>query len=179
MGIESYSTLVLFQNVTTMTNNGNWKIVGKSKYYTNKLTDILKSMQMENTYDNDWIYDKSIEIKIYEEDNCIQGIEIRGCFSYLEEGIENCYTIIKNIKKVINQLNIYILNEKVCIENKYELESLICEKYKGKIEIFKKQYNNIRLKVTCGEFYYEIYENRKWHRKLYKRIKNIFYKKDV
>lgn len=179
MGIESYNILILFQDVDIITNNGSWKLLGKSKYYISEITDILKSMQLENTYNNEWVYDKSIEIKIYEEDNYIQGVEIRGCFSYLEEGIVNCYIIIENINEVINQLSIYILNEKVWIENKDDLYNCICTKYKEKIEIFKKQYNNIKLKVTCGEFYYEIYKKKKWYRGLYKKIKDIFYKEDI
>lgn len=172
MGIESYNILVLFEDVTITTSSGSWKLLGKGKCYTSKLTDILKSMQMENSYDNEWIYDKSIELKIYDEESYIQGVEIRGCFSYLEEGIVNCYRIIKNINEVINPLSIFILNEKVCFETKDELYNFICTKYKEKIEIFKKQYNNITLKLTCSEFYTEVYKEKKWYKLLYKKIRN-------
>lgn len=170
MGMESYSILLTAREVQIIQQGSCWGLEGKSNYYSNDLNKILKEMNMENTDDEEWVFDRCLELRIHSKDNYLQGIEMRGCLSYLEEGILSCYEIIKQIDKRTVPLDIYILNERVKITNFTELYQAICEAYKGKICIFKKRYKDIKLKITCKEFYKEIEKRKRWYYRLFSKI---------
>lgn len=53
----------------------------------------------------------------------------------------------------------------------YHIKETICNMYSEKIEIFKKQYGCVELKVTSGNFYYEIRRRKKWYYKIFTFLK--------
>lgn len=53
------------------------------------------------------------------------------------------------------------------IENENDLYETICYMYSEKIKIFKKQYGDVKLKVTSGNFYREIRWRKKWYYKIF------------
>ena len=78
MGIESYTIMILFQGVEIYNNNNYWNIVGKSNYITREIVREIEKMSIENLYKNEFLFENIIEIKIYEEEEYIQGIEMRS-----------------------------------------------------------------------------------------------------
>lgn len=171
MGIESYSILVISKNVQVIKKQGCWKLEGKSHCCMKDLDKILGDMGMENSYNNRrWVFDNYLEIHTFSENAYAQAIEIKGCLSWLKEGIPKCYEIIKNIDAEIMPVDIYILDEHISILNAIELYEAIDTIYKDKITIFKKQYGEISLKTNCEEFYGKMKKISKWYYKLYRRI---------
>lgn len=170
MGMESYDILVMAKNIKIIKRDNCWNLEGESEYHIRKLDKVLSNMKMEKINDSEWEFDKCLELKILSKNGYLQGIEIRGCISYLEEGIASCYDIIRNINQQVMSMDIYILNEKIKVKNVTELYQYICDRYQEKIDIFNKQYNNLRLKVTCGKFYNEMQRRNKWYYKFYKKL---------
>lgn len=174
MGIESYTIMILFQGVEIYNNNNYWNIVGKSNYITREIVREIEKMSIENLYKNEFLFENIIEIKIYEEEEYIQGIEMRGCLSCMESGIKSCYKFINELKSLGTEYSIWILNKKTKIENEKQLYNEINSSYYLKIESFKKQYENINLKTNCSEFYNKIYKRNKWYMKIYRNFIKIF-----
>lgn len=170
MGMEGYSILLTAREVQIIHRGSCWRLEGKSNYYSNDLNKILKEMNMDNTDDEEWVFDRCLELRIHSKDNYLQGIEMRGCLSHLEEGIRSCYEIIKQIDKKVVPVDIYILNERVKIASFTELYQVICEGYKDKIDIFKERYKDIKLKVTCKEFYKEVEKRNRWYYRVFSKM---------
>ena len=76
------------------------------------------------------------------------------------------------MRKDIVPLNIFVLNELINIENENDLYETICYMYSEKINIFKKQYGDIELKVTSGNFYQEIRRRKKWYYKIFSLVRS-------
>ena len=72
----------------------------------------------------------------------------------------------------IKKLNIFVLNQEVKVENFNALYEVVCFMYSEKIRIFKKQYGNIELKVTSGNFYDEIRKRKRWYYKIFSLVRN-------
>ncbi len=59
-------------------------------------------------------------------------------------------------------LKIYVLNQEIEVKNSEELYEVVSEKYKEKIEIFKKSYGDIEVKATGSEFRKIINKQNNW-----------------
>lgn len=165
MGMESFNIMALAEEVKIVNDKEYWSLEGKSKFQSSVIDSIIKEFGAirYNTYD--WILDDCIEIKEYVKEGGFQGIEIRGCLAYLKEGVDLCYELINYMNKQVS-LDVYIYNEKVEVKDSEQLYAYILQLYKGKIEIFIRQYGDIKLKVTSGNFYKEIKKRSSWSYKL-------------
>lgn len=164
MGVESFNIMALAEEVSIVRKKEYRFINGSSNvYYKNFELELEK---LTNKKDYFWILDECIEIIGYHSNGFFQGMELRGCFSYLDKGIDSCFELIETISKKIIPLKVYILNQKVKVENAKQLDEWIRQLYNEKITIFQKYYGNIQFKVTCSEFYKEIKKRSKWYYKI-------------
>lgn len=171
MGVESFNIMALVEQAS---------IVREKEYYFINGSSIVpyKNFELEleklaNKKDYFWILDECIEIIGYHSNEFFQGMEIRGCFSYLDKGIDLCFELIDTISKKVIPLKVYILNQEVEVENAGQLDEWIRLLYKDKITVFQKYYGNIQFKVTCSEFYKGIKKRNKWST-INKFLKNLF-----
>ncbi len=136
MGMESFNIMALADEVYIIRKNQYRYINGNS----NILYKNFKLDQLSNITRNDfkWVLDNCIEIIGYHSNGFFQGIELRGCFAYLDEGIDLCFQLINSISKKIVPLKIYILNQEVKAENAKQLDEFIRSMYNDKITIFQK-----------------------------------------
>lgn len=167
MGMESYSITLLPSNVNIVRKSDYWHIEGCSGLPIRDFELALDKIGAERTGDAIWIINNCIELMQFSNNDFFQGLEVKGCLSYLEGGIDLCYDLIKLLNDNILKTNVFVLNQMVEIENAQDLYNIVKSMYKDKITIFNRQYDNIELKVTCGEFYKEIEKKRKWYYKIF------------
>lgn len=169
MGMESFSIIALPYQVNIVKEEEYWYLKGSSEILSKEFESQLKSIGAikYNSNDDEWILDDCIEMKEYKYNDFFQGLEIKGCLSYLRQGAELCYELLKKLDDKIVPLKVFILHEKVEFKDSEELYFHLNEKYNDKIRIFQKQYNSIELKVTCGNFYKEIEKRKKWYYKIF------------
>lgn len=167
MGMESYSITLLPSDVNIIRKNDYWYLEGCSELLIQDFELLFNKIGAERRGDVIWVMNNCIELIQFSNNKFFQGLEVRGCLSYLEEGIGLCYDLIKFLNDNILKMNIYILNQKVEIETAQDLYNIINNMYKDKITIFNRQYGNIELKITSGEFYKEIKKRRKWYYKIF------------
>lgn len=170
MGLESYNILLLSENVSSIREKEYWKLCGASDISVNIIHEELDKLCSRKDQYPDYVLDGCIEIRMYEDKMLFQGLELKGCLSYLKGGAEECYQLYKLLNNKV-ALNIFILNEKIEINNSNDLYDTLCSMYSEKLKIFRKQYENIELKATCGDFYKEIKRRRRWYNKLLYHMK--------
>ncbi|MDY4077768.1 MAG: hypothetical protein SOY42_03115 [Clostridium sp.] len=166
MGMESFNIMMLPENISISRNNDYWKLCGKTEIKLDVIEDDLVNMCIVTDKNNEYIFKQCIDIKVYETNKLFQGFEFRGCLSCLEEGVKACYDFYECWKEKI-PLKIYVLNEEIKAKNCNDLYEVICYMYSEKIKIFKRQYGNIELKVTSGNFYNEIKKRKRWYYKIF------------
>ena len=169
--MESYSITVLVKGVSIEYEDSYQKLIGSSEIDIWDTKEKLSSIGIQYIQDVKWIFDDYLEMYIYEKNEKLQGIEIKGCISWIKEGVKDCFQIVNRFKEWYGELEIYILGKKVWCHSEEELDKYVQEVYKNKIELFNRQYNDIKLKVTCGNFYKEIDIRNKWYYKLFHRSK--------
>ena len=166
MGMESFNIMMLPENVSIVRDNEWWNLQGTAQVKVNIIRNQLSNICNIDNGNNEYIYNDCIDIKVYDNEQCFQGFELRGCLSYLEKGIEYCFNFYEYWKDKI-PLKIYILNKPIDVQDSKDLYKIICDMYSEKINIFRKQYGNIEIKVTSGKFYNEIKKRSKWYYKLF------------
>ncbi len=166
MGMESFNIMALADEVYIIRKNQYRYINGTSNIHYKNFKLELDQLSNITRDDFKWVLDNCIEILGYHSNGFFQGIELRGCFAYLDESIDLCFKLIDIISKKIVPLKIYILNQEVKAENSKQLREFIRNMYNDKITIFQKQYGHVQFKVTCGEFYKEIKKRNKWYYKI-------------
>lgn len=171
MGMESYNIIVLLNGVSIKYEDCYQKLIGKSVVKLLEIEARLRDIGVQHIQDLKWIYDDYLELFIYQGDGYFQGIEIKGCLSWLNGGVNDSFKIINDLKEWYDKVEIYILGQKVEISREEEFYKNLYELYNEKIKLFNKQFNNIKLKATCGEFYKEINRQSKWYYKLFNRNK--------
>lgn len=167
MGMESFSIIALPDGVDIIRDKEYRHLKGNSNIFFKDFE--LELGKLENIVrrgECGWVLDDCIEIIVYNSNGFFQGIELKGCLSYLDDGVDLGYDFIEIIRKKIVSLKIYIFNREVEVGNSKQLCKLIKEMYSDKIAIFQKQYNDVKLKATCGEFYREMKNRKKWYYKL-------------
>ena len=170
MGLESYNILLLPENVSIIRENEYWKLCGASDISVNIIHEELDKLCSRKNQYPDYVLDGCIEIRVYEDKMLFQGLELRGCLSHLKGGAEECYQLYQLLNGKV-PLDLFILNEKIEINNSNDLYDALCNMYSDKLKIFRKQYENIELKATCGDFYKEIKRRRRWYNKLLYHMK--------
>ena len=171
MGMESYSITVLSKQVSIKYERSFQKLVGSSLY---EVLDVEKKMRecgIQYIQNGKWIYNDCLELFIYQQNGKFQGIEIKGCLSWLSEGVKDCFSLINNFQRCYGEFDIYILGQKVLCTSEEVLGQYVYNAYIQKIELFIRQYGNISLKVTCGNFYREMDRQNKWYYKLIHKLK--------
>lgn len=171
MGMESYNILILPENVSIIRDNEYWRLLGASDVNIDIIYDRLAKLCGRSNQWHEYVFDQCIDVKVYEENMQFQGFELRGCLSYLKGGSEECYNFYKLLGSEID-LNVFIMHKKINIKNSDDLYNAICIMYSKQIEIFRKQYGNIELKVTSGGFYQEMERRGRWYNKIFYFIKN-------
>lgn len=171
MGMESYNVTILPENVSIIRDNEYWILCGASDINIDIIHDRLARLCGRNNQCHEYVFNECIDVKVYEDNMQFQGLELRGCLSYLKGGSEECYNFYKLLGSELD-LNIFIMNKKINIKNSDDLYNAICIMYSEKIEIFRKQYGNIELKMTSGGFYQEMKRRRRWYNKIFYFIKN-------
>lgn len=164
--MESFSIMALADEVSIMRKKEYRYINGSSNVPYKDFELELKKMSNVRKDGYIWLLDGYLEIIGYNFNGFFQGIELKGCLSYLNGGIDLCFEFIKIINNKITPLKIYILNQEVEIESSNQLCEFTKHMYNDKITIFQKQYGNVQLKVTCGEFYKEMKKRSKWYYKM-------------
>lgn len=170
MGMESFQIIVLPEGVEIYRENGYWYLNGSSNIRMKEFEKKLKQVGAVNDKNMDWIYDDCIEIRVEEENGSFQGLEIRGCFSWIRAGVDACFQLMQDLKKEI-PFEIFIMYQKVEGKNAEELYRILTERYQKKIENFYRQFPHMELKVTCSEFYKEIDRQNRWYYKILKSWK--------
>lgn len=171
MGLESYNIMILPKNVSIIRDNEYWRLCGTSEVRLNVIEDNMMKICRRTGKNAEYVLNKCLDIKLYEDKLFFQGFEIRGCLSYLKGGIEECYNFYEFWKDKI-PLNIFVLNQLVKVESVNDLYEVICYMYSEKIKIFKNQYGDIELKVTSGNFYHKIKKRNKWYYKIFSLTRN-------
>ena len=171
MGMESYNIMILPENVNIVREKEYWKLCGTTEIFVSVIENELKKLCINSSKNNEYILNQCGDIKMYKDKMLFQGFELRGCFSYLEGGVKICYEFYEFWKDIV-PLNIFVLNELINIENENDLYETICYMYSEKINIFKKQYGDIELKVTSGNFYQEIRRRKKWYYKIFSLVRS-------
>lgn len=168
--MESYNIMILPKQISIIRDNEYWRLSGETKIYLNAIEEGLTKLCDKGGNNGEYLFSKCIDVKLYKDKMFFRGFELRGCLSYLSGGIEACYDFYRFWSDII-PLDIYIFNEKVEVESANDLYESICCKYSKKIEIFKKQYGDIELRVTSGNFYHEIKKQNKWYYKIFSILK--------
>lgn len=171
MGMESYSITVLAKQVSIEYEKSYQKLAGSSLY---KVLNVEKKMRDEGIQyiqSGKWIYNDCLELFIYQQNGKFQGIEIKGCLSWLNEGVKDCFNLVNTFQKWYGEFDIYILGQKVLCTSEEVLCQYVYNAYTEKIELFNRQYGNIKLKATCGKFYKEMDKQSKWYYKLFHKLK--------
>lgn len=171
MGMESYNVTALAKGVSYEFEDSYQKLIGSSEIDIFEVKDKLRSIGIQFIQDGRWIFEDYLELYIYEKNGKFQGMEIKGCISWIKEGVQDSFQIINKCKDWFGELEIYILGEKVPCHSEEEFDKYVQERYKNKIDLFNRQYNNIKLKVTCGNFYKEMNKRNRWYYKLFHRSK--------
>lgn len=170
MGMESYSITVLVKGISIAYENSFQKLIGISEVEIGEVEERLKKKGGQYVKDTRWTYNDNLELFIYQQNGKFQGLEIKGCLSWLDEGVKDCFQIINNFEEWYGTFDIYVLGAKVWCGNAEALYKYIYDVYYEKIQLFNKQYNNIKLKATCGKFYKEVKRKNKWYYKLFHKI---------
>jgi len=93
-----------------------------------------------------------IDVFVIEKNNIFQGIEIKGCLSYFEKGIEMCFDLYQKINNCI-PVYIVISNRQEQIKERKDFLECMYSEYKEKLEFFQKQYGERELYLSIREFY--------------------------
>ena len=169
--MESFNITGLVQGVLIEYENNYQKLIGSSEIDILDIKEKFKSLGMQYIQENKWIFDDYLEVYVYEKEGKFQGIEIKGCISWMKEGVKDSFQIVNKCKEWYGELDIYILGKKIWCDSKDGLDKYVQEAYKNKINLFNRQYGNVKLKVTCSNFYKEINRQNKWYYKLFYRFK--------
>ena len=173
MGMESYNILMLPENVNIIRDDECWRLQGTSDINIDIILDRLTKLCGRSKQRHEYVFNQCIYVKVCEDNMQFQGFELRGCLSYLKGGSEECYNFYKLLGSELD-LNIFIMHKKINIKNSDDLYNAIRIMYSEKIDIFRKQYGNIELKMTSGGFYQEMERRGKWYNKIF-----YFMKKQV
>ena len=165
MGMESYNIMLLPKNINIKREDAYWKLCGTTDILLNAIEDDLEKLCIKVNKNKEYVFAQCIDVKLHGDKIFFQGFELRGCLSYLA-GVEACYNFYEFWKNKI-PLNIFILNQIVNVESSNDLYETICYMYSEKIKLFNKQYGDIELKVTSGNFYREIKKRKRWYNKLF------------
>ena len=171
MGMESYSIMIVPKEVSLVCEEGYQKIIGRSEIDIVDVEEKLKSKVGQFVMNGRFIYDECLELFLYQQEGKLQALELKGCLSWLKEGVKNSFQLISYLQDEYGELDTYVLNKKIEYEKESELHQEICIAYNDKIAIFEKQYGNIELKATCGNFYKEVVKHTKWYYKILKGFK--------
>ena len=171
MGMESYQITVLVKGVLIEYEDSYQKLIGSSEIDVSDVREKLRNIGAKRIQDIKWIFDDYLELYIYERNGKFQGIEIKGCISWIREGVKDSFQIINICKEWYGELDIYVLGEKIGCHSEEELGEFVQKVYEDKINFFNRQYNDIKLKVTCGNFYKEMERRSRWYYKLLFRVK--------
>lgn len=166
MGMESFNIMILPENVNIIRDREYWRLCGTTEIAIESVENELKEMCNMQRKDKEYVMDECIDIKLYENEQYFQGFELRGCLSYIRGGIEDCYNFYEYWKDKI-PLKICILNQVVEVRDASELYQTLCNMYSKKIQIFKRQYDDIELKTTSSSFYTKIKKRKRWYYKLF------------
>lgn len=170
MGIESFNIMILPKNVNIIRDGEYWRLCGTTEIAIESVENELKEMyNIRRKKREEYVMDECIDVKLYENEQCFQGFELRGCLSYLRGGIEVCYNFYEYWKDKI-PMKVCILNQVVQVIDVSELYQTLCNMYSQKIKIFKKQYGDIELKTTSGSFYIEIKKRKRWYYRLFSNM---------
>lgn len=172
--MESYSLTILAPHIVIRKNKDYWEIEGESHILTEQVNNYFKTLDLMKNKDGVWEYDNIVEMHIMSKNKFFQGIEIKGCLGYFEEGMKICFDFINRFSENIIDVNVYVLNEPISKETLYMFYEETKAKYQEKIMIFKKQYGDINIKATCGQFYQKVFKRDKWYYKLFDSIKRVF-----
>lgn len=169
MGMESFSVLAISKDVENIKENGIWGLRGRSVIAISNIDIQLERMGAVLISKRRWLFDNCIEITEYEDGGFFQGIEFKGCLSWLNEGVEIVFKFLQSLLEILSDLDVFVLGQKAQAKTSKELYAVLVERYKDKITIFERQYGKIQLKATCGAFYKEMEKREKWYYKLFHR----------
>ena len=172
MGMESYNIMLLANSVSIVKNHEYCEIRCHSNLPKFKIKKLLVELCDCGINENEYIYREIVDVKVYFENNYFQGIEMRGCLSCVQEGIERCYELYNYIKMII-PLNFYVLNQMVDIKNEGQLYDTICNYYSEKINLFQKQYGDEELIASTRTFYKILKKRKRWYYKIIHSILHL------
>ena len=167
MGMESFHILLLPQEVSIVTEQGCWRLEGKSGAPQDVFEEKLERMGAVKRGEAEWELEHCVEMRIWQCGGFCQGLEMRGCLACIRQASDLCYEVIKSLEEGRDALRVYILNEETKADSAEALYEHICGRYHDKIAQFCRCFPNISFKVTCGEFYREIKRRESWFYKIY------------
>lgn len=150
MGMESYSIILVSNQVDFKIENSFWKLQGNSDIMITEIVRFLETLckKTEGTF----VYNKIIDVFVIGENEFFQGLEIKGCLSCFNKGLEEIFDLYEKIN-IAFPVNIVISNQKEKInEKKFFIERMYSE-YEDKFDFFQKQYGKKELIVSIKDFY--------------------------
>ena len=165
MGMESYNVLILPENVSIIRDDKYWRLGGTSEIDIHVINDELTKLCNKGNRHNEYVLNKCIDIKVYEDKAMFQGFELRGCLSFLKGGTQECFDFYKFWNGKL-PLKLFIMNKMIDIESSIDLYNAIYDMYSDKIDIFRKQYGNIEWRISSSNFYSEMKKRKKWYNKM-------------
>ena len=165
MGMESYNMLFLHENTRIVHEQQcDWKLSGTGNIPVSQIQGLLTET-CRQIAEEEWRFDECIDLLIFEEDGWFQGLELRGCLSYFDKGVEQCYACYELWSKTI-PLQIYLMHQPVQVADCKEFHNVVAEAYAEKIKWFQQQYGDIEWKVTSDDAFYREARRRQslWYR---------------
>ena len=167
MGMESFNIMLLSENVSIVKGKEYWSLGGKSHLLLEEIEEQLGKNGAMKSGNSEWILEDCLEIKEYTEGIFFQGMEVRGCLSCMQYGVNLCYHLLKVLCNEGIVLKVYIFNQEIQVEDAQQLYQTVKMMYRDKIQIFEKYYGKSEIKVTCSNFYHEVEKRNKWYYKLW------------
>lgn len=150
MGIESYSFLLLANQVEVKIENTYCKLKGVSQITVKEIEKYLGILCKKKK--NIYLFKKILDVYILESNGHFQGIEVKGCLSCFSKGIEESFNFYQLINEAI-PVDICITENKEKFNNFSEFKERMLSENIDKINIFQKQYGNKEFNISSRDFY--------------------------
>ncbi len=167
MGMNSYTIDLMPKGVHIGNVNGISAYKGNSGIPLYKVVGFVKSLnEFEEKAYNFWIYDKSINIMIHEENGDFYAITFESCLSNVEVGVKDILGLVKLFCSGVADMDIYVKGKKFAGDDPTRLLNTVEKAYKDKIKKFRDKYGQTKFRGTEAEFEKEMKRQNRWYRVL-------------
>lgn len=169
MGLESFNIAIVSEYVEVSKNGESFCVMDKSNIKSYEIKNIFNDKCMK-IKDNMYIFNDCVDIFIYELENYLKYIELKGCFSCYNKCIESFYSLFSILNEKEKQ-KIYILDTEYKFHNREEFDSIIHKHYDLKRELFRRQYGENEIVVSSSNFYNQIKKQNNFINRLIHKLK--------